>query len=252
MRYRSSTLLMSLAVWLSAVPWVSCAVDHTPWDTLLRHDVEQGRVDYEGLKSERDTLDRYVASLAQANPASWSRQDQLAFWINAYNAVVVQAVLDRYPLKSVRQIKGFFDGLRYRIAGRDLTLNEIEAESRALGDWRIHFAVVCASRSCPPLRSEAYVGDRLDVQLAEQTRNFLRDSQQGLRVDAGTLWVSKIFDWYATDFIPTNELGALRRPTAEKLGQVLQPYLSTETMRAIEGRKLGLKFFPYDWSLNAT
>ena len=161
-----------------------------------------------------------------------------------------KGVLERYPLKSVKEVKGFFDGIRYQIAGQAHTLNEIEAQGRALGDWRIHFAVVCASSSCPPIRSEAYVPDRLDAQLTEQTRNFLGDAQRGLRVDGATLWVSKIFDWYATDFVPADELGALRRPTAEKLMQVLSPYLSHETLPAAQGRKLGLKFFTYDWSIN--
>ena len=265
-------------------------VDHSAWDGLLRRVVSGGLVDYAGLKQERGILERYLKQLGGADPAQLgSREEQLAFWINAYNVCVFTGVLERYPLQSVKQIKGFFDGIRYQVAGQARTLNEIEAAGRALGDWRIHFAVVCASSSCPPLRSEAYVPDRLDAQLTEQTRNFLRDAQRGLRVDpstratasgrgpllgvvpsersesrddevgpralpvgthGATLWVSKIFDWYATDFVPASELGALRRPTAEKLMQVLSPYLSPETLPAAQGRKLGLKFFTYDWSLN--
>ena len=242
---------LGFTVILNSVVMGESHIDHAAWDGLLRRFVSEGLVDYAGLKQERGVLDRYLKQLGGVDPAQLgSREEQLAFWINAYNACVFTGVLERYPLKSVKEVKGFFDGLRYQIAGQARTLNEIEAQGRALGDWRIHFAVVCASSSCPPLRSEAYVPDRLEAQLAEQTLNFLRDAQRGLRVDGATLWVSKIFDWYAADFVPAGELGALRRPTAEKLVQVLSPSLSPETLQAAQRRKLGLKFFNYDWSIN--
>ncbi len=153
-------------------------------------------------------------------------------------------------MASVKQIGGFFGGLRQPIAGRQRTLNDLEEHARALGDWRIHFALVCASSSCPPLRSEAYVPERLDEQLNEQVRGFLRDPQRGLRVEQGTLWVSKIFDWYAADFVPPKQLGALRRLTAAKLVPTLTPHLAPDVAQSLQGRKLSLKFLPYDWALN--
>ncbi|MDP3703578.1 MAG: DUF547 domain-containing protein, partial [Candidatus Omnitrophota bacterium] len=162
---------------------------------------------------------------------------------------VVKGVLDHYPLASVKEVKGFFDRLRYRVAGRDLTLNEIEGEGRALGDWRIHFAVVCASSSCPLLRAEAYAADRLKAQLAEQTRQFLNDPKRGLRIEDGTVWASKIFDWYATDFLPTKEVGLFRRLPPEKLLGVLSAYYKSDV--ASPRGRLELKFMDYDWSLNA-
>jgi hypothetical protein len=151
----------------------------------------------------------------------------------------------------VKQVRGFFNGIRYRVAGRELTLNEIEEQGRALGDWRIHFAVVCASSSCPPLRAEAYVPDRLDAQLAEQTRQFLQDPARGLRLDRGALWVSKIFDWYREDFEPPESRGGRRhRPTATELVAVLTPYLNPKLVQSVERVKPTLKFFIYDWALN--
>ena len=165
-------LLTSKSSWVTAVVILGVAapcvaaqqtVDHATWDGLLKRYVKEGFVDYRGVQQERAVLDGYFTSLRDVNPAQLgSREEQLAFWINAYNACVFQAVLDRYPLQSVRQVQGFFDGLKYRIAGRDLTLNQVEEQGRALGDWRIHFAVVCASTSCPPLRSEAYMAERLN------------------------------------------------------------------------------------------
>jgi len=222
------------------------------WDLLLKRHVASGLVDYEGFRQDRAALDRYVVSLQDVQPSQLgSREAQLAFWINAYNANVVKGVLDRYPIASVKEVKGFFDRIRFRVAGRELTLNEIEGEGRALGDWRIHFAVVCASSSCPLLRAEAYAADRLDAQLAEQTRQFLDNPRRGLRIEGGTLWVSKIFDWYTTDFVPAKELGLLRRLTPEKLLSVLAPYLTPEMGRLIRQRTLELRFTEYDWSLNA-
>ena len=226
-------------------------VDHRAFNLLLRTYVTSGLVDYRGFQAQRMELVGYLTSLEPVDPARFaSREEQLAFWINAYNAFVIKAILDRYPLRSVKQIGGFFGGLRQPIAGRQLSLDDMEERARALGDWRMHIAVVCASSSCPPLRAEAYVPERLNEQLNEQVRTFLRDPQRGLRVEGNTLWVSKIFDWYAADVVPPKQLGALRRLTAAKLVPVLIPHLAPEVAQSLQGRKLSLKFLPYDWALN--
>ena len=242
-----------LVIVLFAAPSIGAGetVGQAAWDGLLQRHVSAGRVDYEGLAREGGTLTQYLASLEDADPARWSRNEQLAFWINAYNAVVVAQILERYPLKSVRQVGGFFDQFRHRIAGRQLTLNSIETQGRVLGDFRIHFALVCASSSCPPLRSEAYVADHLDGQLSDQARRFLADPENGLRLDSATLWVSKLFNWYTTDFVLAQRLDARRRLTAEKLIDALAPYLPPTVAAQARGRRLGLKFLNYDWSLNA-
>lgn len=124
----------------------------------------------------------------------------------------------------------------------------------ALAFWinaYVHFALVCASSSCPSLVREAYVPERLNEQLAEQTRRFLADPQRGLRVEGRTLWLSKIFDWYKSDFIPAGELGWLGRLTPEKLLPHIELYLDGDIAQAIRSRQLVIKFLDYDWSLNA-
>ena len=220
------------------------AINHTAWDVLTERHVTDGLVDYEGVARERAALDGYLARLADVEPARLpSDSARLAFWINAYNACVFKGVLDHYPLNSVKDVKGFFDRIRYRVAGRDLTLNEIEAEGRKLNDWRIHFAVVCASASCPPIRSEAYQTEWLEPQLTEQVKEFLKDTRHGLRVEGSTLWVSSIFKWYAADFVPGKMVPGRLLP-------VLEPYLSPEVRAAVAGKPLTLKFLNYDWWLN--
>lgn len=247
---RLRVMACALVVLVGLTGAAQAAIDHAPWDGLLRRRVdEQGRVDYVGryfsLVTDQTVLDGYLARLATVQPDQLaSKEERLAFWINAYNACVFKGVLGHYPVKSVREIKGFFDNIRYRVAGQDLTLNEIEARGRALGDWRIHVGVVCASASCPMLRNEAYAADRLDAQLTEQVKRFLQNPRTGLRLEGSTLWVSSVFKWYATDFVPG-------RMTAASLLAVLEPYLDPRMAQAIQDGQPALKFLGYDWSLNA-
>lgn len=228
-------------------------LDHAAWDALLRQYVnERGRVDYRAWRDEgRDALERYLQRFAQVDVSRLDRNEALAFWINAYNACVVNGVLKHYPLRSVKDVPGFFDRVTYRVTGESLTLNDIEARGRQLGDWRIHFVLVCASLSCPSLVREAYVPERLNEQLAGQTRRFLADPQRGLRVEGRTLRLSKIFDWYKVDFIPASELGWLGRLTPEKLLPRIEPYLDRHIAQAIRSKRLSISFLDYDWSLNA-
>jgi len=226
-------------------------VDHGPWDELLRRYVQGGLVDYQSWQADQVALDRYLASLQEVDPAQLaSREGQLAFWINLYNASVVKGVLRRFPLKSVKQVPGFFDGLMYPVNRKLLTLNEIEEQARLLGDWRVHFALVCASSSCPLLRAEAYVPERLNNQLTEQTVQFLNDPQRGLRVEGRTLWLSKIFDWYPADFVPEAK-GFFHRLTPEKLAPIVKPYLAPEVAQMIGQGRLEIRYLDYDWTLNA-
>ena len=230
---------------LSAALPAAAAVDHTAWDALLKRYVsEAGLVDYAAWRADRAGIDAYVASLSKADVTLGSQAEQLAFWINAYNACVIEGVLDRPGTASVKNVPGFFNTIRYPVAGASLTLNEIESRGRALGDWRIHVAVVCASSSCPFLRAEAYAPDRLNEQLADQLRRFLADPKRGLRVEGQTLWVSKMFKWYDEDFVPTGHL------TAQTLVPVLAAYLSPEQAQAAGQAGLAVKFMDYDWSLN--
>ena len=235
-------LLAVILAWPAAAR--AADVDHAPWDALLRRHVDEaGRVDYRGLGQDRVTLDGYLAGMAEADVSGLPPADQLAFWINAYNACAIQGVLERYPVASVKRISGFFDERPCRVAGAARTLNEIEAQGRALGDWRIHMAVVCASSSCPILRREAYAADRLDAQLRDNTERFLRDPSRGLRLDGRTLWVSRIFTWYAADVVPGGRL----QPAT--LVDALTPYLAPGQAGPARTART-LKFLDYDWALN--
>ena len=246
--------LMIVIIALVSVSWRAASAaewTYQPWDELLKRFVQAGRVDYQGLRANRAALNQWLQTLSAANPDQLGseRRQQLAFWINAYNACVFQGVLEHAPLASVRDVKGFFDKITYRVAGEMLTLNQMEAKGRAFEDWRIHVAVVCASTSCPPLRSEAYVPERLDEQLADQARQFLRDTHHGMRLEGSTLRVSKIFHWYAGDFLKGDN-SFLHKLTPAKLLSTLRPYLEPATAEACMRHAQQLQFLDYDWSLN--
>jgi hypothetical protein len=151
--------------------------------------VVDGGVDYSSLAEGRAGLDDYLESISLAAPAGASRAEAMAFWINSYNAAVLRLVLDHYPdVESVMDVQGFFNEIRQPVAVESLTLDEIEARALAFGDPRVHFAVVCASESCPDLRSEPYTAETLEMQLEEQTRLFLAHTEKGARRDGdGTL-----------------------------------------------------------------
>lgn len=221
------------------------------WDRVVRAHVVDGGVDYAALKRDPGDLETYLAYLRRTDPSSLGPSQRLAFWLNAYNAVVVHFVLQRYPgIESVRSVDGFFDRLTFAVAGRERTLDQIESESREM-DPRAHFAVVCASTSCPDLRGEAYVGERVDAQLRDQTERFLANEEKGLRydADANQLYLSSIFKWYAGDFTGGSTVvaffarGGVRDWVVEHLGD-------RELAGRIEQREPAIKYLEYDWSLN--
>jgi hypothetical protein len=246
-----SWALALLALAAAAAPAAAGAPATDAWDRALSLHQRDGGLDYAGLAADRADLDRFVASLAGVDPEALGRDDRLAFWINAYNAAVAHFVLERYPgIESVKSVDGFFDRLTLPVAGAARTLDQIEARGREL-DARVHFAVVCASTSCPDLRGEAYRGDAVDRQLEEQTRRFLADPSKGLRYDAAAnaLWLSSIFKWYAGDFTGGSTVVAFFAR-----GGVVEwvlPHLGDRDLAAtIERRDPGVRYLDYDWSLN--
>lgn len=245
-------VILGIGLLMAGVPcaWAGEASHHGVWGTVLRRHVRDGRVDYRGLAADRQVLDAYLEALREVDVSQLPTDDhRLAFWINVYNASVVQGVLDHESLRSVKEIDGFFEAIRHRVAGGDLTLNEMEQAGRALGDWRVHFALVCASLSCPTLRSDAYDPMRLDGQLTEQTIEFLQDPVRGLRLEGSTLWVSELFKWYATDFVPSAG-GLFGRLHPRALVDVLEPYLDGEVRDALRMHARTVTYLDYDWSLN--
>ena len=210
------------------------------WNDLLAEHEVAGGLHYADLAGDRRLLDEYLAAVAGADLSAWSREEKLAFWINAYNALVARGVLDRYPgLQSVIEVEGFFDAERHTVAGEELTLNELERKALDLDEPRVHFAVVCASTGCPDLLGEAFTARALESQLSAQTAAFLADTAKGLRLDegAGTLWLSSIFDWYARDF------------GEDAVGWIL-PLLPRDLAAKIRSTGPEVEFIDYDWSPN--
>lgn len=221
------------------------------WDSLLHEYVHRGGVDYRGLETRKKELATYLGDLAATHPESLGRRTRLAFWINAYNAAVVSFVLARYPsIKSVRDVDGFFDRLKVTIGGEAMTLDEIEARARAFHDPRVHFALVCASASCPDLRAEAYRVGSLDAQLEDQTRRFLANSNKGLRFDraSDTLYLSSIFKWYAGDFTGGSTIidYFARGGVLDWVADHLPAGEATQIRKADPS----ISYMEYDWSLN--
>ena len=225
-------------------------VDREAWARVLSEHAREGGVDYAALQASRSDLDAYLASLAEARPRELAPAEEMAFWINAYNAVVIGHVLDRYPgIVSVKQEEGFFDRLTFPVAGEQLTLDEIETRGLDLGEPRVHFAVVCASTSCPDLLAEPYRGADLERQLGEQTRLFLADPTKGMRYDGetGTLWLSSIFKWYAGDFTGGSTVVAFfaRGGVADWVRAQLPDEAAAEIKESAK-----VRYLEYDWSLN--
>ena len=219
---------------------------HSAWAEVLEAHVKDGRVDYAALKKDPSNLNTYLADLESVSKEAfdeWSKRKKLAFWVNAYNAYTVKLIVDNYPVKSIKDLGGFFSSVfnkkfipLRRLFGGVVSLNTIEHKTlRAkFKEPRIHFALVCASRGCPPLRSEAFRADDLDAQLDGQAKIFLSNPAHN-RFDAktGTLHLSKIFRWFEEDF----------EKTAGSVPKFLSQYLDLpEDVR--------IKYLPYDWSLN--
>jgi len=232
-------------------PGAAGGFDHSVFDQVLKTYVnDQGRVDYNGIAGD-PSFKAYMKSLESADLNSMSRNAQLAFWINAYNAVTIDKVIKWKPKKSVREtlIPGvwtstkFFTSRENTVAGKRLSQDDIENEilRKQFKDPRIHFAIICASSGCPPLPRFAYTEENVQTKLEEETRKYI-NSDRGTRIDSedNTLYLSKLFDWYAGDF-------------ESKSGSVLnfiKPYLNEKTLAFLE-RNPKIAYLDYDWALNA-
>jgi Protein of unknown function, DUF547 len=232
-------------------PATASDFDQSKFDQVLKTYVnDKGLVDYNGIAG--DSMFRaYMKSLETANPEAMSRDGQLAFWIDAYNAVTIDKVIQWKPKKSVREtfVPGiwtstkFFTTRDHIVAGKHLSQDDIENDilRKQFKDPRIHFAIVCASSSCPPLPRFAYTAENVQAKLEEETRKYL-NSNRGTRTDSAdnTLYLSKLFDWYKGDF-------------ESKSGSVLnfiKPYLDEKTLAFLQhGPKIA--YLDYNWALNA-
>jgi hypothetical protein len=220
---------------------------HTALDALLATSAGSAGVDYGAVAAQGRSLDAYLASLAEAPVATFDADQQLAFWIDAYNAVTLDLIVDNQPLASIRDLDGGqpWTTRRYRVGGQTLTLDDIEHRRvRPLGDARIHAALNCASRGCPPLSSDAFTAVGLDAQLDRAARAWV--ATNAYAVEGGVVRPSAVFGWYEADFRAWNVArGGADDPSAATLA-FLRAFGATLPAGATVGPPL-----PYDWRLNA-
>jgi hypothetical protein len=260
-----------VAALLLAAAQAALAFDHghAAWESLLKRHVvvapggNSSRVDYSGFHADQAALQVYLGGLSAVTPAeyrNWSREQKLAFLINAYNAFTVSLVLTRYPdLKSIRDLGSIFRSPWKKeffvLLGAERSLDDVEhgliRAPGAFDEPRIHFAVNCASVGCPMLRAEAYVAERLESQLEDGARRFLGDRSRN-RYDpaSAALEVSRIFDWYKADFEKGNRgIGSVPRFLAR-----YADILADEAAPRAEIRQglVRIHYLDYDWSLNDT
>jgi hypothetical protein len=236
---------------------------------LLEHFVnEEGRVDYAGLKRDRERLDTTVDEIERLERAvydAWERDDRLAFWLNTYNILTLRLIVDHYPLQpapgrqaypanSIQQISGAWDRPRFVVMGEKRSLDEIEHKiiRAEFEEPRIHLALVCAAVSCPPLRREPYRGADLDAQLDDQARRFFGDVRNLLiDRDRNEVWASQIIGWFADDFAPGLRDSQPRDVIERRaLRAIVSPHVDAEKKAYIDTLDYRLEFFEYDWTLN--
>ena len=201
--------------------------------------VVDGKVEYEALKYNSELLDETLQIASSININSLDTNSYKAFWINIYNLMVIKGILNNYPMKSVQEVKGFFDNKTYTIANQEMTLQFIEKNllRRVMKDPLLNFVLVCAANGCPPLLNKAYTADFVDDQLENQTKISI-NNPNFVRVDniKKTVEVSQLFDWYKEDFLDKN-------------GRIIDFINKYRTEKIDESYTIG--YYKYDWSLNS-
>ena len=220
---------------------------HQLWNELLKANVKpDGRVDYKGFIREKPKLESYLKLLSENAPdrSKWSKNEQLAYWINVYNAFTVKLIVDFYPTKSIRDlgprikiplIKDVWHYKFFKIAGVDMSLDEVEHSilRKEFEEPRIHFAINCASVSCPPLLNEAFVASTLENQLIRVTTTFVNDPSRN-KISAQSAQLSSIFSWFKGDFTKKGTL-------VEFLNRYSKVKISPNAR---------ITFLDYNWNLN--
>jgi hypothetical protein len=229
-------------------------------EVLQEYVDRSGRVDYEGLKNNRQKLDKFNGAIGSVLPTtyeSWTNEEKIAFLINAYNSLTLEAIIDNYPTKSIRDIPGVWDRKKFKVVGQEMTLNDIEHEilRKKFNEPRIHMALVCASIGCPKLRTEPYTGENLNAQLDEQTRVFLA-IPDNFRIDRDSkrVYVSSILKWFGEDFEKSygkkaNFANLNGKETA--FINFISQYLSPAEREYLTQGGYRVSYLDYDWSLNA-
>jgi hypothetical protein len=229
---------------------VGATVNHAPYDSLLKAHVVKGLVDYDAFE-RAPTFKRYLASLERVNTATLDEDEQIAFWLNVYNAYTIALINEHHERRSIRninrtfgvlQLKGPWNERLVKAGGRQLTLDEVEHRilRKQFREPRIHFALVSASKGSPPLRSEAYTGAKLADQLWDQGHIFLRERPDLNRWERNGLSLSMIFTAYRDDFGSSHK----------EIGLFLAPWFDGEPRAKLDSGRYFRRQLPFDWSLN--
>jgi hypothetical protein len=244
-----AALIVALPAWIGQQPPSTAEPLHRPFDQVLDLYVRDGYVYYRALRAERARLDRYVASLnvTEAAYARWSREQKVAFWLNAYNAFVLQTIAQHYPIRgqsaaypsnSIRQIPGAFDKRPHRAAGKTATLDDIEKKILPeFRDPRVYFALGRGAEGSGRLRSEAYTAERLEEQLRAQTRDFLTWHEAEFAAAYG-----------GSETVPA--YAASRTPIERAVLALIMPVLLPSEREFLEQNQFKVTYQEFDWALN--
>ncbi|MHC4584184.1 MAG: DUF547 domain-containing protein [Planctomycetota bacterium] len=246
--------------------------DYSDFAEALKINVDDvGMVNYRKLKAEPQKLRAFITELGNLDRKDfdkWDDNEKIAFWLNAYNALTLKAIIDNYPIKSsffksriypknsIRQIAGVWDKIKFKVMGQNLTLEHIEHKILRVkfDEPGIHMAMVCAAFGCPPLRNEPYTGDKLQEQLDDQTHRFLANPEKFKIARADSrIYLSPIFKWFAVDFIkkhgPPKNIGRHNKEQSAVLNFIAS-YLDRAQRDYVLSGKFKIKYLKYDWSLN--
>lgn len=247
--------------------------EHSLLTKVLSRYVSNGRVNYRALKANQADLNEYLQNLAQIDPEAfknWTRNQQLALWINAYNAYTIKAVIDHYPIEhswaadplgkypdsSIRQILGVWETMTWTVMGQQFSLNKMEhgIMRQELVEPRIHHVLVCASIGCPKLESKAFAADNLYQRLDQAGVNYIYDSRR-VRIDRENKVVSlpQIYKWFEYDFVPGTEYKQLIQNQPPELAGVLSwvyKYANNEDREFLANDSYRVTYLYYDWGLN--
>jgi hypothetical protein len=237
--------------------------NHTLYDGVLKGFVKEGLVNYAGLKENPESLNQYLADLSQVKEQefkSWNELQQIAYLVNLYNAATLKLIVNNYPVKSIKDIGSFFKGPWgqpvVRLFGKTITLNTLEHKIIRVDydESRVHLALVCAAMGCPPLRGEAYTSKKLNAQLDDQAKVFLKNPIK-FRIDRqdSTIYLSPIFKWYGEDFVdkftPEARLDGLNK-TERAVLNFCSWYLSDADQKYLAAGGYSVRYLDYNWSLN--
>ncbi len=244
-KYKYITGLCILFLFFTGQSPAGTDIDNRIYASLLKKHVKNKKVNYDGFKKDEKLLDEYLSILSHTNVKMLSKKSRFAFYINAYNAFTIKLVLTKYPgINSIKEIGSFFSNPWNKkfilLQGRIVTLDHIEHNilRPIFKDPRVHFAINCASKSCPALRDEPYKGETLETQLNDQAEKFINDKKNTF-IKADTLFISKIFKWFEEDF-SNNPLLFIKRYMFKTFKKKLDS----------SGPDIKIDYLNYDWTLN--